>query len=81
VLRVINGGVRDGEEAWVLFIGGLRWFRGEILAVGFASGAQAGPRCPAGFSALMAASGDETTRVVMGQLTQATGQHETRRVR
>jgi hypothetical protein len=59
VLWGINGGVRDNEVAWVLFIGGLRRFGGEISAVGFAGGARAGPRCPAEFSALTA-SGDET---------------------
>jgi hypothetical protein len=34
VLWGINGGLRDGKVAWVLFIGGLRWFGGEISAVG-----------------------------------------------
>jgi hypothetical protein len=33
VLWGINGGVRDGEVAWVLFIGGLRRFGEEISAV------------------------------------------------
>jgi hypothetical protein len=34
VLWGINGGVRDDEVTWVLFIGGLRRFGEEISAVG-----------------------------------------------